>query len=102
MLTTTERLTEFIGRNRKARFNVAPRYTCGSPAPVNREIALAVASEEIADYERTISGAYGEEQKARAEKLGLAGIVECRIERSKHWRVLDLITGEVFDRPFPR
>jgi len=81
---------------------VAPRYTAGSPALVDATIALRVAVEEVSAIETALEGFWGEAQKARAERLGLRGIVECKRERGsgkKHgWDVVDLCTGERFFR----
>ncbi len=79
-------------------FNVAPRFTPGSPALVREEIALRVAAQERDSFPRAKEGIYGETDKAKAERLGLRGIVEYRVERGsgkKHgWEVIDLCTGE--------
>lgn len=87
----------------KPYFNVAPRYTPGSPAMVDERTARRVAQEEQNGYDQVLTGIYGEEEVRRAKKLGLAGIVEQRIERTsrKLWQVEDLITGEKFERLFP-
>lgn len=81
---------------------VAPRYTPGSPALVDMTTALRVAAEEAEAIQAALDGAWGEEQKARAERLGLRGIAEDKREQGsgkKHgWDVLDLCTGERFFR----
>lgn len=82
-------------------YNVAPRYTPGSPALVSREIAERVAKEETHFIQHAMEGAWGAEHQARAGRLGLAGIVELRVERRDHWEVTDLCTGERFKRLFP-
>lgn len=91
-------------------FNVRPRYTPGSPAMVSEKIALKVAAEEKAAYEHSRSGVYGTVEAARAARLGLGpirgeddrlrSIAEETIEHANHWMVRDLITGEVYQRPF--
>ena len=83
-------------------FNVVPRYTPGSPAIVPEDIAHYVAVEEFAAYERALSGGYGAEDKARAERLGLRGISERRTEYAECWVIEDLITLERFVRPFKK
>jgi len=87
----------FSGR-KSIRFNVRPRYSAGSPAQVSEDIALQVAKDERTDYERALEGVYGEEQKKRAETLGLSGIVYAMKEegsgRKFRWHVWDLITDE--------
>lgn len=86
-------------------YNVSPRYSPGSPALVSREIALKVARDEKEFIQHALEGAWGEEQKKRAERLGLRGIVEARDERrsgkNSGWEVEDLCTGERFFRLAP-
>jgi len=86
-------------------YTVAPRYSPGSPALVRPTIALQVAVDEVGCIETALEGFWGEAQKARAERLGLRGIVECKRERGsgkKHgWDVVDLCTGERFFRLTP-
>ena len=81
-------------------FNVAPRYTCGSPALVNPRIARHVAEEERRAYEHHLEGIYGEERQKRAEEKGLALISFTMKETRKGWEVEDLITGEKHFWPF--
>jgi hypothetical protein len=91
-------------------FNVTPRYTPGSPASVSQEIAKRVAAEERHSIQFDLSGVHGTEARARAEKLGLGpqpdargvrrGIAEQVVEHSGHWMVSDLLTGEIYARPF--
>jgi hypothetical protein len=81
-------------------FNVAPRYTCGSPAMVSAAIALRVADEEKEGYAVTLEGVYGPEAKALAERAGLRRIAEAVIEKADCWLVHDLITQEDYIRPF--
>lgn len=83
-------------------YNVAPRYTPGSPALVRQEIAEQVAAEEARAIEYYLKGYMGEESRAIAERLGLAGIVELRHEMRKGWDVIDLCTGTRHFRPFPK
>ncbi len=83
-------------------FNVAPRFTPGSPALVNQEIALRVAAQERRAFEPAKMGVYGKDDQERAGRLGLRGIVEYRTERGsgkKHgWEIIDVCTGEKFFR----
>lgn len=96
-----DRVDDFKGRRRNPlRFNVRPRYSCGSPAQVSEQIARQVAKDELVDYERYLSGVYGEGKQGEAKTKGLSGIVEVIIETRKGWDVLDLLTGERFTRPF--
>ena len=87
---------------RSGHFNVAPRYTPGSPALIDEATARRAANAEKEFIEHALSGAWGEEQKARAARLGLRGIVEYRVEQGSGkklgWDVLDLCTGERFFR----
>lgn len=94
-------LNAFKGRRRNnIIFSVRPRYSPGSPAQVNEGIARRVAVDEVADYERALSGVYGEAHKNKAKSEGLSDIVVAMIEVRKGWDVLDLITGERYTRPF--
>jgi hypothetical protein len=83
-------------------FNVAPRYTPGSPALVSEDIALRVALQERGSIVHALEGAWGENEQAKANRLGLRGIVEYRRERgsgkNSGWEVIDLCTGEKFFR----
>jgi hypothetical protein len=87
---------------KQGHFNVAPRYSPGSPALVDEGIARKVAEDEKRFIEHALEGVWGEAQKARAEKLGLRGIVEYRVEKGSGkklgWQVEDLCTGEKFFR----
>jgi len=87
---------------RPCHYNVAPRYTPGSPAMVNQEIAERVAAQEKSSIQHALEGTWGPEEQARAERLGLRGIVEFREERGSGkkygWEVTDLCTGERFFR----
>jgi hypothetical protein len=84
--------------DREYRCAVRPRYSAGSPAVVPDHVALQVASDERRDYERARSGAYGEAQQRRAERLGLRGVAYAFAEsgsgKNFRWLVYDLVTGE--------
>jgi hypothetical protein len=97
-----QRIREFIGRRRAFHFNVNPRYTPGSPAQVREPIAKMVAREEAASFDYFLAGRHGEEKEMMARQKGLLGIVELLVEDKKRWHVLDLITGEVTERPLTR
>lgn len=88
---------QFFGRA-SVRCHVRPRYSGGSPAMVHDHIALQVARDEKTDYERALEGVYGEEQKKRAEVLGLRGTAYAMAEkgsgRNFRWLIYDLVTGE--------
>ncbi len=82
-------------------FNVRPRYTSGSPASVNMDTAYKVVEQERRAHEHALSGAWGEQERLRALALGLRACAEGVEELRMCWRVSDLITGEMYDRPFP-
>lgn len=86
------------GVRRSLRFNVRSRYSAGSPAQVPEHIALQVVRDEQESYRHALEGAYGEEQKKRAETLGLSGIVYVMFEKGSgrqfRWHIWDLLTDE--------
>ena len=75
-------------------YSVTPRYSGGSPAMVDQSTALRVVQDERGEYEAALSGIYGAEKKARAEREGLDFIVVCMDERRDRWDVADAITGK--------
>ena len=83
-------------------YNVAPRYTPGSPAMVDEATAVRVAAEEKESIEYVLQGYEGEESRLRAVRLGLRGVAEHVTERGSGkrlgWLVVDLCTGERFFR----
>jgi hypothetical protein len=85
-----------------AHYHVEPRYTAGSGAMVPEAIARRVAAGEKSAVEYVLKGYEGEKAQALAERLGLRGIAEERIEtgsgKSHGWKVHDLCTGERFFR----
>ena len=87
---------------RSGHYHVDPRYTGGSGAMVDEATARRVAEEEKRSIEYVLKGYEGEKNKALAERLGLRGIAEVRVEkgsgRKQGWEVLDLCTGERFFR----
>lgn len=87
-------------KRRAVHYNVAPRYSPGSPALVDRETAKKVALDEEDAYFFAMEGRYGAEKQQRAETEGLKGIVEALVETRKGWDILDLLTGDRFTRPF--
>jgi hypothetical protein len=80
-------------------YNVAPRFTCGSPAQVPFDTAARVADQECAAFERLKDEDPGHVDVVR--KDAAAGIVEERTERTDHWDITDMVTGERFIRMFP-
>jgi hypothetical protein len=84
-------------RRRHYQFHVRPRYTPGSPAMVHDNIALKVAKEEAWAHEQALTGIWGEDEKKRAETLGLDGIAYVMFEKGSgrqfRWHVWDLITN---------
>lgn len=81
-------------------WNVAPRYTPGSPAMVDETIARKVSEEEKYFHKIALEGSWGENEKRKAEKQGLDFIVYRMSETSKGWEVFDLITGKDHFWPF--
>lgn len=77
-------------------FSVFPRYSPGSPGMVNWTLAASIAEDELRGYENARSGIYGPEKQARADRLGLSGIVESITEIRGKFEIHDLITGETF------
>lgn len=75
-------------------FNVAPRFTPGSPGVVTHEIAVRVAEEEKRGHARALTGAMGDEDKKKAESQGLSLIVWQMKTTARGWHVKDLITDE--------
>lgn len=94
----------------KKHYNVRPRYSCGSPAQVDRATALMVVEDEKRSFEQVLSGAEGEARRnvARVGRLepfnvpdkGRCAIVEEVEEHSNHWLVRCMMTGELFVRDF--
>lgn len=72
--------------------------------------ARRFAAEEVEAYRATLTGVYGAEAKATAERAGLdpvddgrgvkRSIAEEVEEHSDHFLVRDLCTGKVYQRPF--
>lgn len=81
-------------------YNVAPRYTAGSPALVDYTTAIRVAEQERDAFEPAREGIYGAEDKLKAETLGLDLIVFEMRERPTGWEVHDMITGKNYWWPF--
>lgn len=80
--------------NAEFTYNVAPRYSAGSPALVDERTADEVQVAELEGYARAMSGIYGAEKQDRARRLGLSGIVEHRQVFAHHFIATDRITGE--------
>lgn len=79
-------------------FNVRPRYTGGSPAMVDREIAFRVLDEEHRSFHHANEGFYGPEKEKQAKEQGLNGIVEMVTEKGNKLFYLDLMTGLVSEK----
>ncbi len=76
-------------------YQVRPRYTPGSPAQVDEEIATQVAKEEAHMFEAYREGYMGVAWQQKAERLGLQRIAYYIQEKGGHWVLLvDLITEE--------
>lgn len=80
---------------RQLLFSVYPRYTAGSPAGVNRELAERVLREEADAIKWCLIGYQGEAAKLEAETKGLAGIAIERWEVRNTLFERDLATREV-------
>lgn len=86
-------------------YNVYPRYTSGSPALVDADIAHRVARQEVQAYDTLMANPEMiPEDTAKAKALGLKGIVEemvhpQRKNRLDGFMVHDLITDEEYWRP---
>jgi len=80
-------------------WNVAPRYTAGSPAMVDTETARRVAIQEKEAIQGHLDGFFGDEAREKAQRLGLAGIVWSTLETHRMLRTTDLITGESKNEP---
>lgn len=80
-------------------YQVAPRYSGGSPAMVTESVALRVMADETFARNAALEGVFGEEERRRAQTLGLSGIVERLTDRDEGWDVEDLLTGEQSYRP---
>lgn len=82
-------------------YQVAPRYTPGSPAQVDAATASRVAAQEADTYRNLMAGAASStSEHQKAVKLGLEGIVEMLYEQQHCWHVTDVITGKESTRPF--
>lgn len=79
-------------------YHVAPRYTPGSPAQVDKLLALRVAHEEMEFYAFAMSGVLGPDRKKVAEERGLAEIVWSTMETRGQMYYEDLITGKTWMR----
>src|SRR5262245_50457146 len=75
-------------------YEVAPRYTPGSPALVEPGTAARVAEHERKSYLTARAGIYGSEEQARAERLGLAGIVWSWRQAGRLILAVDHLTDE--------
>ena len=75
-------------------FDVHPRYTPGSPGLVSRRVGAQVARDEREVYGRHLSGLYGPQGIAKAQRLGLSRIVWSRHESRGTLYYLDAITDE--------
>ena len=98
---TMQSLLDRIRRNagRKATFHVAPRYCGGSPAMVPIGEAVHWALNEVGALNRNLTGVFGEENKRRAEQLGLAGIAYARWEaKGETWRY-DILGDTMVQEP---
>jgi hypothetical protein len=83
-------------------YDVAPRYTAGSPAMVDQRTAERVMNQERDGYNRALEGLYGADEQHVAQTLGLAGIVwtvtEQRNELFKRDLLTDVVTSQRIGR----
>lgn len=80
---------------RQLHYNVRPRYTPGSPAQVDVDVAEHVARDEAQLFEAHREGYMGEAAKVEADRIGLQRIVYALAERRGGFDLLwDLITDE--------
>lgn len=82
-------------------FNVRPRYTGGSPGAFfnSPQTTFRVAQQEVEAREHALEGIFGDEQKQRAERLGVEAIAYALYEERGGWKVMDMLTGETYLRP---
>lgn len=73
-------------------WNVNPRHG-GSPALVDEATARRVIWQERKTHLHDLSGRYGDEERERAQREGIHGVVEMRTEHHDGWNVVDMITG---------
>ena len=73
------------------RYHVAPRYTAGSPAQVEKATALLVATQE--------RNAHRYCARMGIDDVGLEGIVTARRQSGRHVVILDLLTDAAFRVP---
>lgn len=76
------------------RYNVAPRYSAGSPALVDGPTAGNVAITELQNYTYALSGLWGEDWCRRAQRDGLKTIVEWHTVLHDRIKFVDLLTGD--------
>lgn len=76
-------------------YQVSPRYTAGSPAQVDAATAQRVKEQEVAAYLDALSGGQGSDEQAKAQKLGVDGIVEIVVNYADGSQAItDEITGK--------
>lgn len=82
---------------RQVIYQVAPRFTPGSPAQVDSATAERVAREERAAYQDELDRTGKTDPTAQ----GLEGVAEClqELANGRGWHVMDLITGRRYVRP---
>jgi len=80
--------------SRNAYCHVRPRYSGGSPAQVDLSTMVHVAVNEEESYAQTMTGLYGEAERAKAVRLGLKGVCYVRWEKGPKIYRYDVLTGE--------
>lgn len=84
------------------RYNVAPRYSAGSPAMVDQTTAERVMAQERCCHRRALTGIYCADQQRIAETQGLADIVWTTLERGATLYRHDLLTDVTTQRRIRR
>jgi len=99
---TLDEIDEFL-RSRRIRhcsFNVAPRYTCGSPAAVDLKTFHRFANEELEFHAIAKTGVWGVPKQREAEEDDLACIAYIQWEaKNRVWRH-DFLTGVTLNRRY--
>lgn len=88
------------GRRFNLHWSIAPRFTSGSPAMLSLGEVARVAIQEQEAHANCLTGVFGEELKAKAERPDpLANIAYGRWEKGGKVFRYDLLTGKTFEEP---
>lgn len=80
-------------------FEVRPRFTCGSPGLVDLATAQHILQQERDAYKAYLEGAFGEDAKQWAERIGLEWIAFAAEEKGRFFYKRDLNTGNLLSIP---